>query len=171
VVLTWDANSEAHLAGYKVRHGRSSGAYAATIDVGNVTRVVLPGFTPGEKYYFAVSAYDTDGLEGPLSDEIDFTPSAPIPPFVAQPLTAPAADDPALKAPAATIGEWRAYPDGAFGFVITANPGQTLAVYTSDDMLNWNLLGTTTNPTGRVQAFDYQATRRRTRYYQVLPQP
>jgi hypothetical protein len=67
--ITWKANSEADLAGYKVYIGTSSGIYSKSIDVGNVTshRVTL---SKGSTYFFAVTAYDKTGNESGKSAEI-----------------------------------------------------------------------------------------------------
>jgi len=117
-----------------------------------------------------VTAYNTAGLESLPSDEISFSPlETPTLTFAMEPMPAPPAGDPALTASAATISDWTPLASGGFAFVITASPGQTLAVYASSDMLNWELLGTTTNPSGRLQATDHAAGSENGRYYQVVP--
>lgn len=169
IVLSWDANTEEELAGYRVRHGEASGVYGEAMDVGNVTEVVLPEMRVGTTYYFVVTAYNTLGEEGPPSDEISFTPTVTLPSFVMEPLSSPAPGDPALTAPRASIGGWATVEDGGFRFVVTATPGQSLRIFASHDMLNWELLGVYDNPTGRFQAIDYAGGTSATRYYQVLP--
>ena len=171
VTLAWNANAEENLAGYRVRYGLTTGSHTEVVDVGKETTVTLSGLTATTAYYVVVTAYNTAGLESLPSDEISFSPLATPTEetFVAEPLAAPAPEDPALRASAATIGQWSAGSGGAFSFVITANPGQTLAVYASPDMLNWELLGTTPNPTGRLQVTDHAAAAVVGRYYQVLP--
>ena len=168
VILDWDANTEAGLAGYRVRHGVASGTYNQTKDVGNVTEVVLTEMTAGTTYYFVVSAYDIFGQEGPLSDEINFTPTA-VTALVLEPLPAPPAGDPGLTAAMPTVSDWSGLGTNGFRFVVTAAPGQILTVYASSDMLNWELLGSFSNPTGRFQAIDTAAGTSQTRYYQVVP--
>jgi hypothetical protein len=59
------------LAGYHVHYGSQSGSYTSTIDVANpglVTYVIQS--LPTGTYYFAVSGYDSAGLEGDLSAEV-----------------------------------------------------------------------------------------------------
>ncbi len=68
-VLSWDANTEADLAGYKVYHGTASGDYGIPIDIGNQTTYTVSGLDLGE-HYFAVSAYDTSGNESGVSTEV-----------------------------------------------------------------------------------------------------
>jgi hypothetical protein len=58
--LSWDANTEPELAGYKVYMGRRSMIYDAEIDVGNVTSYELT-IPEGGQCFFAVKAYDTSG--------------------------------------------------------------------------------------------------------------
>jgi hypothetical protein len=73
VTLAWDANVEPTLAGYKLYVGDASGVYAATIDVGNVTSATVTTLQAGHLYFFAVSAYDQDGVESGFSNEISTT--------------------------------------------------------------------------------------------------
>jgi len=67
--LSWNPNSEADLAGYKVYYGTSSQIYGAPIDVGNQTAYTLTGLPSGATYYFAVTAYDTSSNESDFSAE------------------------------------------------------------------------------------------------------
>ncbi len=69
VTLAWDANTEADLAGYKLRYGTASGIYDQTLDVGNTTTASVSNLLHGTAYFFVVSAYNTAGMEGPPSDE------------------------------------------------------------------------------------------------------
>lgn len=72
ITVTWWANSECDLAGYKVYWDTDSGApYFSSQDVGNVLTydVDISGF-PLADYYIAVSAYDNAAQEGSLSTEI-----------------------------------------------------------------------------------------------------
>ena len=77
VTVSWDANVETNLAGYRVYHGIASRNYATTTDVGNVTDAIVSGLSPGATYFFAVTAYDTAGLESLFSDEVSYT--VPLP--------------------------------------------------------------------------------------------
>lgn len=74
--LTWTAPTTTvageiltNLAGYRVYYGTSPGGYTETIDVGNVTTTTITDLSPGT-YYFAVTAYDSDGGESALSGEV-----------------------------------------------------------------------------------------------------
>jgi hypothetical protein len=78
--LAWDANEEGDLAGYKVYYGTTTGTYGSPIDVGNVTTYILTGLTSGQRYYVAVTAYDTSDNESGYSNEVNGVASdgAPI---------------------------------------------------------------------------------------------
>jgi len=68
--LTWNANTDADLAGYKIHMGTSSGTYGTPIVVGNVTGYAMNNLQVGQTYYFAITAYDTAGNESLYSAEV-----------------------------------------------------------------------------------------------------
>jgi len=70
VKVSWDANIEADLAGYKIYYGKDSGSYQSQVSVGNIISYQLSGFEAGKKYYFAVTALDSSGNESGFSDEV-----------------------------------------------------------------------------------------------------
>ena len=78
VTLTWDSNSEADLAGYKVYSGTTSGEYgtpvivplAALLPSSNPVYIVT-GLDPSKVWYFVVTAYDTEGMESDYSNEVN----------------------------------------------------------------------------------------------------
>src|SRR5688572_33479628 len=72
--LEWDPNPEATIAGYNVYIGSSSRNYSRVIDVGLQTSIPLTNLTQGITSFFAVTAYDTERLESPFSDEVFYTP-------------------------------------------------------------------------------------------------
>jgi hypothetical protein len=84
VSLAWDANSESDLAGYKVYWGRQSRQYDNS-PVPTVAPSASPTFTTpalmNGTWYFAVTAYNTAGLESGYSNEVSTTiataPAAP----------------------------------------------------------------------------------------------
>src|SRR5512133_750321 len=94
VALSWNANTESTLAGYKVYYADSpalpfngTGAVegASPINVQNLTTATLTGLDPSREHYFAVTAYDTTGVESSYSTIVTI-PEA-IPPATA--VTAP----------------------------------------------------------------------------------
>ena len=68
VVLSWSANAESDVAGYKLYYGSSTGySYATSIDIGNVTTYTVTGGDITTEY--AITAYDTN-LDG-TDDMVD----------------------------------------------------------------------------------------------------
>lgn len=59
------------LAGYKIHYGTSSSSYEQTVTVQNagLTRYVVDNL-PSGKYYFAITAYNSKGVESALSGEV-----------------------------------------------------------------------------------------------------
>ena len=78
--VSWDANDEPDLAGYKVYYGQLSRIYTNCVNVGNVTETVITSFPGGGRCYFAVTAYDDAGNESLFSEEavIDILPSSEL---------------------------------------------------------------------------------------------
>jgi hypothetical protein len=69
VTLTWSPSTDTSLAGYKVYKGTASGVYSSPITVGNVTSYTISNLGIGSTYYFAVTDYNTSGLESGFSNE------------------------------------------------------------------------------------------------------
>jgi hypothetical protein len=66
------------LAGYIIYYGQSSSNYSTTIDVGDRTTYTLSGLAGGQRYYFAVTAYDTSQNKSAFSNEASLiTPTDP----------------------------------------------------------------------------------------------
>ena len=72
VALTWNANTESDLAGYKIYRATTSGGYGAPIATlqGNATTFTASGLQTGTTYFFVITAYDSAGNESPHSNEI-----------------------------------------------------------------------------------------------------
>ncbi len=79
VSLAWDANTESDIAGYKVHYKAAdsssfngSGAVQgpSPITVGNLTSFQIMGLDDDTTWCFAVSAYNTSGMDSPLSGEV-----------------------------------------------------------------------------------------------------
>ena len=71
ITLAWDAVAEPSIAGYVVSYGPQSReviAYPNSVDVGNLLSVQLN--LPGDQYFFAVRAYDTEGKLSDFSLEV-----------------------------------------------------------------------------------------------------
>src|SRR5947207_5182490 len=87
VTLAWNPISDSSLAGYHVYQGFASGIYTNLVPAGNHTNTTISGLKTGVKYFFAVTAYTTTGLESPYSSEISYTPSTTALPAIV--LTSP----------------------------------------------------------------------------------
>jgi len=70
VTLTWDPSTVTNLAGYKIYIGTASGGYGSPITVGNVTSYTISNLGIGSTYYFAVTDYNTSGVESGFSNEV-----------------------------------------------------------------------------------------------------
>jgi len=70
--LTWNANTDSGLAGYKIYRATTSGGYGAPIATlpGNVTTYIAAGLQSGTTYFFVITAYDSAGHESPFSNEV-----------------------------------------------------------------------------------------------------
>lgn len=79
--LSWNANTESDLAGYKIYYGPSARTgtdpkvcalcgYSTKIDVGKVTTYAINNLTNGQTYYFSISAYDTSNNESAFSSQV-----------------------------------------------------------------------------------------------------
>ena len=73
MTLTWAANREPDLAGYKIYVGTASGTYGfsgSPFLTGTVTSYTISNLPSGQTYFFAISAYDSAGNESSLSAEV-----------------------------------------------------------------------------------------------------
>lgn len=81
LTLQWTPNAEPDLAGYKVYFGVTSGKYGPPTAIGSTNTITLYGFASGQ-YFFAVTAYNTAGLESGYSNEVTATVMSPAAPPV-----------------------------------------------------------------------------------------
>jgi hypothetical protein len=81
VTLAWtpptantDGTALTDLVGYKIHYGTVSQIYSQTVSVSNpgIATYVVQNL-PAGTYYFAVTAYNSTGLESLLSDEVSAT--------------------------------------------------------------------------------------------------
>lgn len=69
VTLTWDFNEESRVIGYNIYRGSQSKSYELFESVGPDSNQLTFDFD-GRYRFFAVTAYDENGLESPFSDEL-----------------------------------------------------------------------------------------------------
>jgi hypothetical protein len=84
VYLTWAPNPDPTVAGYVVYYGLASHNYTVEINVGSVVSTELDGLQEGVPYFFSVSAFNSAGYQGPLSEEASVITAIP-PEIVFQP--------------------------------------------------------------------------------------
>ncbi len=88
--LSWNANTEEDVGGYKIYYGTASvaegdaGAYSDSITVGTITNRTICGLIDG-RHYFAVRAWTESGFLGQISAEVSTEVSngdaqSPLPP-------------------------------------------------------------------------------------------
>jgi hypothetical protein len=73
VSLSWNPSTSTNVVGYKIYMGTTSGVYSSSSSVGNVTTFTVTNLAFGTTYYFAVTDYDTNGLESDFSNEVSKT--------------------------------------------------------------------------------------------------
>ena len=72
VLVLWDPSPSDGVGGYKLYYGTAPHSYTFTTDVGSATNATVSGLSVGTTYYFAATAYDTNGLESAYSTEVSY---------------------------------------------------------------------------------------------------
>ncbi len=83
VTISWAANVEADLAGYRVYYGLSAlGPFTQLQDVGLVTSVTITTFPTYGTLWFTVTAYDTSNNNSAFSSAVSMAVSPKMFPMV-----------------------------------------------------------------------------------------
>jgi hypothetical protein len=82
VKLSWNANTENDVAGYRIYFGTSSGNYSKVEIAGKATTYTVNDLQEGATYYFVVTAYDNSGNESGYSEEVPVTILDTTPPLI-----------------------------------------------------------------------------------------
>lgn len=72
VRLAWNPSKSLQAVGYFLYCGTEKGVYTNKIDIGNNTMTFVSGLQEGQTYYFAVTAYNSAGVESPLSNDTSY---------------------------------------------------------------------------------------------------
>src|SRR5690349_11114324 len=72
VKLSWDANPQPDIAGYRVYCGTTSHVYTQCLEAGSSTSLIVSGLQAGKHYYFAATDYDVAGMESDESNEVSY---------------------------------------------------------------------------------------------------
>jgi len=74
LTVTWQANTETDLAGYRIYCGTASGQYGVPVKVDAATKSYqLTGLAPKTAYWVALTAFNLAGFESGFSDEATAT--------------------------------------------------------------------------------------------------
>ena len=76
VTLAWNPSVTPGVTGYNLYYGTSSHSYSASVAAGSATNATVSGLTAGTTYFFAVTAYDSFGIESDFSVETNYVPVA-----------------------------------------------------------------------------------------------
>jgi len=75
VTLAWKPNPEPNIAGYRVKYGTVSGVYPWNVYVSGKTNITISDLDAGTKYFFVVTAVNTEEQESRISNEVAYTPT------------------------------------------------------------------------------------------------
>jgi hypothetical protein len=73
IALAWDPSADSAVSGYRLYLGTASRNYSVAYDAGDATSFTVAGLQVGTVYFFATTAYDTNGLESDFSTELVYT--------------------------------------------------------------------------------------------------
>jgi len=80
VRLNWVGSASTEVVGYNVYYGSASGVYSDIISVSGDTTVSVDNLAEGVTYYFAVTAFNSSGMESEPSNEASYTVAGVAPP-------------------------------------------------------------------------------------------
>jgi hypothetical protein len=80
VKLSWNANSETDIAGYRIYKGLQSGTYTSNVFSSNpTTTATMTGLEEGKTYYFAATAINSASQESDYSNEVVYQVPVSVP--------------------------------------------------------------------------------------------
>ena len=150
IMLAWDPSPTPNIGGYRLYQGVTSLSYTSVTDLGNVFTASVGGLTPGVTYYFAVTVYDTSGVESKLSAEVSYTVPVPTQP-----------------APQPVLSMIMTHESQVLliGSIVS---GHTYSLAASDDSVTWNPIWTVVpDRYGTFQFVDPEPALRPRRFYRL----
>lgn len=151
--LEWDANTEPDLSGYKVYVGTRPQAYTSVYDTGAETSFSLTNLPAGVTHYFAVTAYNGDGVESDFSEEIIYTP-------------------PVDGVSAAQLPAYYDFTSGEVKLRFQGRAGQECRVLASSDLVVWEEVWlSAVAGTDRVEVQAGPTAQHPVRFYRVVVTP
>ena len=121
VSFGWVPNSEPDLAGYRIHYGVASHTYTQVVDTGDTTRATIDNLVDGTTYYFALSAYNTLGLESAYTGELVYSVPMRLAPLQIH-----------VVPPRQTV------------LTVTGPAGRTYDIQASTDLESWTTIGAVT---------------------------
>ena len=147
--LTWEVSPSPEVAGYHLYYGTASGNYTSSIILGNVATATVSGLSYGVTYYFALTAYDTNGLESDFSNEASYL----------------------RELPGAQM-QINAAAGGQFTLTVAGPAGQTYAIEATPDLATWTTIATVTvDGSGALAFTDTNAANYSQRFYRTREIP
>jgi hypothetical protein len=70
ITLAWDPSADPSVVGYKVYYGVGTRNYTNSLSAGSATTLTVSNLVISTTYYFAATAYDTNGIESDYSTEV-----------------------------------------------------------------------------------------------------
>ncbi|HWF19513.1 MAG TPA: fibronectin type III domain-containing protein [Verrucomicrobiae bacterium] len=143
--LAWNPSPDPTVAGYVVYYGTSSGNYTTRMDVGTNTTATITNLQPGVTYYFAVTDYNSDGVESAPSGEIS------------------------LLVPGIVKLRPNGFPGGIMLILFPVLPSHWYEVQASTDLKTWATIGQTSVATSNVWmgCADFEGSNLQHRFYRV----
>src|SRR5882762_4373692 len=77
ITLAWDPSPDPSVVGYKVYWGIASRNYTNSLSAGSATTLTVSNLVIGTPYFFAATAYDTNGIESDYSAEVSGSVALP----------------------------------------------------------------------------------------------
>jgi hypothetical protein len=77
ITLAWDPSTDPSVVGYKVYWGVATRNYTNSLSAGSATTLTVSNLVIGTPYYFAATAYDTNGIESDYSAEVSGSVALP----------------------------------------------------------------------------------------------
>ncbi|MFH1029420.1 MAG: Ig-like domain-containing protein, partial [Pseudomonadota bacterium] len=128
VQLSWDPNSEADLAGYKVYYGVDGLTTTEVQDVSNQTIATIAGLDPAKNYSFTVTAYNTSSIESSYSNIVTVLESVPPSVSISSPGNNARVSDTVLVSASATdnvgVAKVELFVNGVIHSTVTSEPYQ-----------------------------------------------
>lgn len=145
VSLAWNPPQNSAVAGYYLYYGSEAGVYTNRINIGNNTTASVSDLQEGQTYHFAVTAYNSAGIESTPSNDISYITPGLL----------------ALLGPTNSNSMLMEFP---------VAPSHWYEVQASEDMQTWTNIGQTAVATTNAwtQFTDSQAGQFSTRFYRLV---